>query len=128
MALATWLNIVGLGIDFVGAVLLAFDALYGPEARLQAAERRTRLAIAREKKERLMELSAPLSDSNSVARSQLHQSQSTLDRSIAATTTELEHWERHEHRTQRNAVHGIVSLIVGFALQALSSLLVNLND
>jgi len=132
MTLATWLNIGGLGVDFVGAVLLAFDALYGPHARLEASERRTRLALANEKKERceqrLLELSESPSDSKPDAMSDLQQVLSSLVRSIAATTAELRHWERHEHRSQRNAVHGIAFLIVGFAFQAASSLVVNLSD
>jgi hypothetical protein len=132
MTLATWLNIAGLGVDFVGAVLLAFDALYGPHARLQAAERRTRLAIENENKERCerrqLELSESSSDSKPDAVSQNQHALSSLIRSIAATTAELRHWERHEHRSQRNAVHGLALLIVGFAFQAASSLVMNLSD
>lgn len=132
MTLATWLNIAGLGLDFAGAVLLAFDALYGPHARLQASERRTRLAIANEKKERfeakLSALSESRSDSKPDAMSQLQRGLSSLVHSMAATTLELRHWERHEHRSQRNAVHGVAFLIVGFAFQAASSFVVNFSD
>jgi hypothetical protein len=40
---STYLSIVGLALDFVGAAFLAYDALYGPEARLQASIRRDRI-------------------------------------------------------------------------------------
>jgi len=43
-ALTTYVSISGLGLDILGAALLAYDVLRGPEARLQAAVRENRLA------------------------------------------------------------------------------------
>jgi hypothetical protein len=126
MALATWLSIAGLGADFLGAALLAYDALYGPRARVQAAERRTRLALATEKQERLLELSRSQSDSEPDA-AQFRLALSALDRAIAETTAELRHWETHEQRSQRCAVEGLALLMVGFACQVGSSILANVN-
>jgi hypothetical protein len=130
IVLATWLNIGGLGVDLIGAALLAYDALSGPRARLEASARRTWLAISIDKKEQceaqLKELSEADNDSQSDAASRLHCALSSLTDAIEGISTEHKPWERSQHRAQPNAVAGIVFLLFGFACQAISSLLVRL--
>lgn len=130
MTLTTWLSIGGAGLDFAGAALLAYDVLYGPEARLQASNRRTRLAIATARKEQcerdLRELSARRVASGSDAAPLIRHELLALDQLISKTSAELIHWERHEHRAWRYALRGLLLLMAGFACQALSAVLVGL--
>jgi len=127
MALATWLSIGGLGLDFAGAAFLAYDVLYGPHARLQASNRRTRLAIARENQERyersIRESSESRDTANACDTGQLHQELAALNQLIGETTAELKHWEWHEHRAHLNALLGLLLLMGGFGCQAVGALL-----
>lgn len=93
------LNISGLVLDFVGAAFLAYDVVYGPDARFQAAIRRHRLALHAG--------SEPPMTSEA----------------LAATVAELRHWERHERRAQRYALLGLLFLMAGFACQGLGTVL-----
>jgi hypothetical protein len=109
----------GLVLDFVGAAFFAYDGLYGPKARLQASNRRTRLAIARDGQQRTERSIQERSKSQNLGPDDsLHFELLALTQVINETTAELHYWETHEQRAQRNAVIGLVCLIAGFAWQA----------
>lgn len=123
--LTTWLSLGGLSLDFIGAAFLAYDVLYGPEARFQAAIRRDRLTVARGHRERLeqslREPSEPpyTPENEHLRREELR----ALTRAIDDTLAELKHWEKHEHRAVRKALLGLLLLMAGFACQGLGTVL-----
>ena len=124
-ALTTCLSLGGLMLDFVGAAFLAYDVLYGPEARFQAAIRRDRLALAKASRERhqrrISELveTTDTSDKGRLLRDEM----SELSDTINETVVELRYWEKHEHRAQRNALLGLLLLMGGFASQGVATVL-----
>jgi hypothetical protein len=124
-ALTTCLSLGGLTLDFVGAGFLAYDVLYGPDARFQASIRRDRLALTRKSRERhersigeLLE-STDASDKERLLRDEISELTDAIDETVA----ELRHWEKHEHRAQRNALLGLLLLMGGFASQGLATVL-----
>jgi hypothetical protein len=122
-ALTTFLSLGGLTLDFVGAGLLAYDVLYGPDARFQASIRRDRLALARASRERHERRIGELVESIDTSDKQrlLHDEMSELTDVINETVAELGYWEKHEHRAQRNALLGLLLLMGGFASQGLAT-------
>ncbi len=124
--LATYLNLVGLGLDFAGAALLAYDALYGPEARLQASIRRNRLQHARDNHELyvrdIRELSQSLRAPEEKVRL-LREQMPALSGAADELLAEVRYWEQHELRVHHNAVRGLLLLVLGFAFQGLASVL-----
>ena len=124
-ALTTYLAIGGLTLDLVGAAFLAYDALYGPDARFQAAIRRDRLAITRASQERNQHSLRELSGSASAPgeKEQLLKESVALDATVKELIAQLRHWEKHEHRALRNALLGLLLLMAGFAFQGISTVL-----
>lgn len=124
--LSTLLGIAGLALDFIGAAFLAYDALYGPEARQQAALRRARLQIARENQEKqargIQELSESLHTPEAKVRL-LREQMPALTGAIDQLLAEVRHWEQHEQRVQRHALVGLLLLMAGFACQGLASVM-----
>jgi hypothetical protein len=124
--LSTLLSIAGLALDFIGAAFLAYDALYGAEARQQAALRRARLQIARENQETqargIRELSEALHPPEAKVRL-LREQVPALTGAIDQLVAEVRHWEQHEQRVQRNALVGLLLLMAGFACQGLASVM-----
>jgi hypothetical protein len=125
-ALATYLSIFGLALDFAGAAFLAYDALYGPLARVQASMRRERLARVRESQERserrLREWAAQQhtpEKSVELLRTEVM----GLTQVVSETVAELRHWERHDQRVHVNAVVGMLLLMGGFACQGIAALI-----
>ena len=124
-ALTTCLSLGGLTLDFVGAGLLAYDVLYGPDARFQASIRRDRLALTRASRERHQRRIGELVESIDTSDKQrlLRDEMSELTDVINETVAELSYWEKHEHRAQRNALLGLLLLMGGFASQGLATVL-----
>lgn len=126
VTLAMYLNLIGLGLDFAGAALLAYDALYGPHARLQASIRRDRLQRARDNQERraqdLRELSQAVHAPDEQARL-LREQVPALSGAADELLAEVRYWEQHELRVHHHAVRGLLLLVLGFAFQGLASVL-----
>lgn len=120
------MSIAGLSLDFAGAGFLAYDVLYGPQARLQASLRRTRLALAEESRERhlrhLQELTETPNTSDERMR-RVRDELPALTHAIHDVSAELKHWEKHELRAQKNALVGLLLLMAGFVAQAIGAIL-----
>ena len=125
-ALSFWLGICGLGLDFVGAALLAYDVLYGPKARLQVSIRRVQLAIAKENRERLERSIRKSSVSQSTSEEtvqRLREELPALTDTVDEIGAGLSDWERHARRARTKAFVGLLLLMLGFVCQAAGSLL-----
>jgi hypothetical protein len=108
LPLPTYLSIAGLALDFLGAMLLAYDVVYGPRARHQASARRDQLALAlRKQGRREASANGPVESSNA--------------RAIDAILAEIRYWDRHEQRAHAHGVVGLLLLMSGFLSQGLAA-------
>lgn len=122
--LSTYLGITGLALDFMGASLLAYDVLYGWEARVQARISRRRLVIARRNRERLQaQLEALKTRAPEKKARRLRSAMRELKDASDIALTELRDVKRRELRGRRIALAGFVLMMCGFAVQLLAYLL-----
>ncbi len=115
-----------MGLDILGAGLLAYDVLTGPEARLQAAVRHNRLAFETRALGRARaQLKAVLKESNPPEKKVrwLRGRIAALTEASESTRAELDHFENHDVRARRIAFVGLMALMSGFACQALAVVL-----
>lgn len=113
-------TLIGLGMDLVGAVALAYDLLLGPGSRFKAAyarghvdQARSMLAARIESSEQLP--SPPYTEAE---RRRLQEEEiPVFEERVASAAARLARLEGHGGRAQLWGVVGALLLIVGFATQ-----------
>lgn len=105
LGLPTYLSIGGLTLDFFGAAFLAYDSIFGPKARREAAQRRDQLALA-------SRTPSPRERGTGASSSSV----------IEGLLAEIEYWDRHERRAHVHGIIGLLLLMTGFLCQCLAAL------
>ena len=115
-----------MGLDILGAALLAYDVLTGPKARLQAAVRHNRLAWetralerSRSRLKALLKEPSPPEEKVRLLRRRI----GAMAKASERTRAELERFQNHDVRARRIAFVGLLVLMAGFASQAFAIVL-----
>jgi hypothetical protein len=118
----SYLSFAGLFLNFVGAALLAYDTIYGPVARRDAAQSRGWLTTAQKWREEFTintRALTPLYSNDDIDRI-LGSALPRMDAAITKAQTDVEYHEQHESRAQARALLGMLSLTTGFFVQLLA--------
>ncbi|HEV8714456.1 MAG TPA: hypothetical protein VGX03_16715 [Candidatus Binatia bacterium] len=126
MATADILAILGLVLNLIAAILLAYDVIYGPGARFQAGMARLRLANARQWREEHERNTRALptppyspEESERILRDEIP----PLRAREQEEEVRLKGYEAHEARAQMWALVALGLLFLGFALQLVSTVI-----